>query len=451
MQQIFFIIITAVAAFFAYKQYSKIYRNITLGKAMEMEGSPAERWKNVLLIAFGQKKMFKRWIPAIFHLFIYVAFIFTQIELIEIVIDGLGGVHRFFAPLLGGFYTFIISTIELLSVLAFIATIVFLWRRNLLKVPRFFKPEMGGWPRLDANLILIGELLLLLGIFTMNGTDTVLQGLDPEHYPDTGNLAISSWLGPMLFGGMEEHTLQVLERAGWWLHYLVVLGFLNYLPISKHLHIMLAFPNTYYARLTPRGEMENMPEIMTEVKGMMGLIPEDEMPPMDAEIPEFGASDVMALSSRDILGAFTCTECGRCTAECPANITGKKLSPRKIMMDIRDRATEIGQNLDSGDTQYIKEGSEEKGLSLSNYDDGKSLFDYITREEIDACTTCNACVEACPVLINPLDPILKLRRYVILTESAGPDEWKPMFTSLENSGAVWQVPEARDAWTSKID
>lgn len=452
MQQILFILITGVAGYFAYKQYAKIYRNIHLGKDEKQNLDKSKSLRNMLLIAFGQKKMFKRWIPAIFHLFIYVAFVFTQIELIEIIVDGLFGVHRFFAPILGGLYTFIISLIEILSVLAFVATIVFLARRNVLKLPRFVKPEMGGWPKLDGNLILIGELLLLIGIFTMNGSDTVLQNMDPDHYPDTGNLAISSWLGPALFGGLSKGVLVFLERAGWWLHWIVVLGFINYLPISKHLHILLAFPNTYFAPQSSRGEMDNMPEIMKEVKGMMGLIPEDEMPPMDAEIPEFGAKDVMDLSWKNLLDAYTCTECGRCTSVCPANLTGKKLSPRKILMDIRDRATEIGQALDSGDEQYISEAAkaENKPLSIETFDDGKTLFDYISKEEIHACTTCNACVEACPVMISPLDPILKLRRYEILTESAGPAEWLPMFTSLENNGAVWQVPDSRAQWTEEF-
>ena len=383
-----------------------------------------------------------------FHLFIYVAFLFTQIELIEIFIDGIFGVHRFFAPILGGLYTLIINSIEILSLLALIATFVFLSRRNLLKVPRFHKDEMTGWPKLDGNLILYGELLLLIGIFSMNGADSVLQKLDPMHFTDTGTLAISSHLGPALFGGLSESALHIIERFGWWLHILVVFGFLNYLPKSKHLHILLAFPNTFFAKQNSRGEMENMPEIMNEVKGMMGLIEGAEDMPMEAELPEFGSKDVLDLSWKTILDAFTCTECGRCTSVCPANLTGKKLSPRKILMDIRDRATEIGEKLDSGDLQYVKEElkADAKMLTKDNFDDRKSLFDYICREELHACTTCNACVEACPVLINPLEPILKMRRYEILTESAGPSDWIPMFTSIENTGAVWQIPDDRDKW-----
>jgi len=450
--QIIFTLVIVVAFSVAIRNFGKIRRNILLGKDEDISGNEGQRWANVLLIAFGQKKMFKRWIPAFLHLSIYVAFLFTQVELIEILIDGFFGVHRFFAPYLGGLYTIIIGTIEILSLLAFIATIIFLARRNLLKVPRLVMPEMGGWPKIDGNLILFGELVLIIGIFTMNGADMVLQKLDPAHYPDTGFLPISGFLGPLLFEGIEINFLRVIERAGWWLHLITVLAFLNYLPISKHLHIILAFPNVWYSKLTSRGEIENMPEIMNEVKSMMGLIPEQEVD-MNAELPEFGAKDIFDLSWKNIMDAYSCTECGRCTSVCPANITGKKLSPRKILMDIRDRATEIGHNLDSGAHKFMSEESRSKNekLSPSNYDDGKNLFDYISREEIHACTTCNACVEACPVTINPLEPILKLRRYEILTESAGPTDWMPMFTSIENSGSVWQVPDSRDKWALDLN
>ncbi len=448
VQQVFFIIITIGAFYAALRQFSKLRRNIFLGKAEKIQGNEKERWQNVLLVAFGQKKMFKNFLPAIFHFFIYSAFLLTQIELLEILVDGFFGKHRFFAPFLGGFYTFLLNFIEILSVLAFVATIIFLARRNLLKIPRFVKSEMTGWPKLDANLILIGELALLLGIFTMNGADVALQSMDSEHYHSTGFLAISSTISPLIFGNMSEGFLIFLERSGWWLHILTVYAFLNYLPKSKHLHILFAFPNVYYSKLTPRGEMENMPEIMNEVKSMMGLIPESELP-MTEEIPEFGAKDVFDLSWKNLLDAYACTECGRCTNECPANITGKKLSPRKIMMDIRDRLTEVSTNIDSGDAKFIrdKDKGEKVKLKASNYDDGKSLFDYISREELHACTTCNACVEACPVLINPLEPILKMRRYEVLTESAGPNEWMSMYTSIENSGTVWQIPDSRDDWT----
>ncbi|MCG8330260.1 MAG: 4Fe-4S dicluster domain-containing protein [Chitinophagales bacterium] len=448
IQQILFVLISGAAIYVAAKAFLRIRRNILLGQDEDISGDTAQRWQNVALVAFGQKKMFKRWIPAIFHLFIYVAFLMTQVELIEIFIDGIFGVHRFFAPILGVLYTFIISFIEVLSVLAFVATVVFLARRNLLKVPRFWKAEMKGWPSLDGNLILVFETILLIGIFSMNGADMVLQKIDPAHYPDTGNLAVSSWLGPMLFGGLSEGALIIVERFGWWLHILMVFVFLNYLPYSKHFHIFLAFPNTYYARLKPRGEMENMPEIMNEVKSMMGLTEggEDAMD-MDAELPEFGANDILGLSWKNIMDAYTCTECGRCTSVCPANLTGKKLSPRKVMMDIRDRTEEIAKNIDSGDQQFAADDS--KPVGKGNYDDGKSLFDYISSEELHACTTCNACVEACPVLISPLEPILKMRRYEILTMSQGPQEWLPLFNSMENSGSAWAIADDRDKWAKE--
>ena len=451
IQQIAFLIVIVAAFGFAVFNFSKIRRNVLLGRDEEIKGDAAQRWRNVLLVAFGQKKMFKLWLPALFHFFIYAAFLLTQVELIEILIDGLSGKHRFFAGKLGGFYPFLISFIEVLSLLAFVATIIFLMRRNVIKVPRFFRPEMKGWPFLDGNLILIFEIILLVGIFSMNGADILLQELKPQHYPETGDLALSSWLGPALFGGLNEGELVAVERFGWWLHLLMVLVFLNYLPFSKHLHIFLAFPNTYFSRLRPRGEMDNMPAIMNEVKTMMGLTGDDAQAGASAEeeLPEFGASDVFSLSWKNILDAYSCTVCGRCTAVCPANITGKKLSPRKILMDIRDRATEIGRNLDSKDVQFARD--KEKPLSRDNYDDGKTLFDRISREEIHACTTCNACVEACPVLIDPLSPILQLRRYEILTESAGPAEWLPLFNSIENGGSAWAMAVDRDKWAKDLN
>lgn len=452
LSQIIFLVLTAVVFFIAFKQFGAIYQNIKLGKDEQISGDTGWRWQNVLMVAFGQKKMFKRFIPAILHFFIYAAFLMTQVELIEIFIDGIGGVHRFFAGPLGGLYTFIISFIEILSVLAFVATIVFLWRRNILKLPRFWKPEMIGWPKLDGNLILVGELLLLVGIFSMNGADTLLQQIDPEHFPDTGKLAISSWLGPALFGGFDASTLHFIERFGWWLHIIVVFGFITYLPFSKHLHIFLAFPNVFFSRKRSRGEIENMPEIMNEVKSMMGLV-EDTGAEMSEEIPEFGSKDIFDLSWKNILEAYTCTECGRCTSVCPANMTGKKLSPRKVMMDIRDRVEEVGKNLKTGSAEFISADKKADDVTLNkdNYDDGKSLFDYISNEELYACTTCNACVEACPVMISPLEPILEMRRYDILTNSSGPSDWLPMFNSVENGGAVWQMPEERAAWTKEMD
>ena len=442
IQSLLFIAVAGVTAWFAWKGYGRVWRNIRLGKPEKIGGDTAARWRNVLLVAFGQQKMFKNWLPAILHLFIYAAFVITQVELIEIFVDGIFGTHRFFAASLGGFYTFVISFIEILSVLAFVATVVFLARRNLLRVPRFWKPEMKGWPFRDANLILLGEIILITGIFCMNGADKVLQTRGLEHYHTTGAFAVSSRLGPALFGSLGNGALIAVERFGWWLHALTVFGFVCYLPYSKHLHILLAFPNTWYARLTPKGQMENMPDIQKEVRAMLGLTPSPspsgeggDIPPLEgSEALEFGADDVFSLSWQNILQAYSCTECGRCTAACPANITGKKLSPRKVMMDVRDRAEEVGYNIEN--QKFTKE----------NYSDGKNLFDRVTPEEIHACTTCNACVEACPVLINPLDIILKMRRHEILTQSAGPGEWLPMFNAIENNGAAWAMSEEREAW-----
>lgn len=439
IQQVLFILVAGASLGYAGMQFLKIRRNIKLGKDEPITGNNAERWRNVLLVALGQKKMFSRMIPAVLHLFIYVAFVITQIELLEIFVDGISGQHRVFWPILGALYTFLISFIEVLSVLALVATIAFLVRRNVLRLARFHKPEMKGWPFKDGNLILFLEVALIFFIFLMNSADMA------RHQNEYG-FVVSQFLSP-IWDGASDGSLHLLERIGWWGHILVVFAFLIYLPISKHLHIILAFPNTYFARLNPRGEMDNMPEVMNEVKNMLGIPVENAGPEVSMENLEFGASDVFSLSWKNVLDAYSCTECGRCTSVCPANLTGKKLSPRKIVMDIRDRADEIGQKLDSKDVQYAKDKAQP--LSAANFDDGRSLFDYISREEIHACTTCNACVEACPVLINPLEPILKLRRYEILSLSEGPSEWLPMFNSMENNGAVWAMSAEREAWSKE--
>lgn len=448
MAQLIFLIVTAMVAYIAIRQFKKVYQTILLGKSYNAAIDKGAAWRNVFLIAFGQQKMFKRWIPAVLHLGIYSAFLLTQLELIEIIIDGLFGTHRFLMSFLGVFYPILIGLIEILTLCALIATIAFLVRRNILKVARLSSSELNGWPKLDANLILIGEFLLVSGIFMMNGADYVLQSANPEYYHSIGFMPISSWLGPLLYGNMDVSTLQLIERFGWWLHVLVVYGFILYLPFSKHLHIFLAFPNVYFSNPAPRGKMENMPEIMNEVKSMLGM--EVANPSENAaEIQDFGVKDITDLTWKNILDSFTCTECGRCTEVCPANLTGKKLSPRKIMMSIRDRSEEISNKLATKDVQYTAtvDGIGATALTAANFNDGKSLFDYISREGIHACTSCNACVEACPVMINPLEPILQLRRYEILTESAGPPDWVPMFTAMENGGCVWQVHEDREAWT----
>ncbi|MDQ3047819.1 MAG: (Fe-S)-binding protein [Bacteroidota bacterium] len=432
IESIIFILLFLGGSIFFFWNVKKIRRNILLGKDVDRTDRPAERWKLMTLVALGQKKMFERPIPAILHLFLYAAFVITQIELIEIVLDGGLGNHRMFRPSLGGFYTFMVSFIEILSVLAFIGTIAFLARRNLLKVPRLVMNELNGWPKLDANFILIGELTLICFIFMMNGADEVLYNRGVSHAANLGDgslgLSISSHVGPALFGGMSDHSLHIIERIGWWGHIAIVLGFLNYLPYSKHFHILLAFPNVYYSNLEPKGEFTNLQSVTNEVKAMMD--PSFVPPVADPNVPmRFGAKDVADLTWKQLLDSYTCTECGRCTSACPANITGKLLSPRKIMMDTRDRLEEVGKNIDANKGEFKE--------------DGKSLLDnYITREELWACTSCNACVQECPVNIDPLSIIMDMRRYIVMEESAAPAELNGMFTNTENNGAPWQFSQA---------
>jgi heterodisulfide reductase subunit C len=439
-----FILLSGASFFLFYKQAKVIYDNIMLGRKEKIHDDPAWGIKQMLMIAFGQKKMFKITSAALLHLVIYVSFLITQIELVEVFLDGVIGTHRgiyhffedhnlvFFQQL----YYLSINIIEILSLLTFIVTVIFMYRRDILKLPRFTKPEMKGWPTLDANLILIFEMILITCIFSMNIGDAALQlkGTNP-HYPAlNGGLFIVSGAIAPYFQNFSEGILMALERFGWWGHIIMVFVFLNYLPRSKHLHIMLAFPNTYFSRPEPKGQIVNMPDIMNEVKSMM----DDTFvaPAIEGEM-KFGAKDANDLSWKNLLEAYTCTECGRCTKECPANQTGKKLSPRKIMMDTRDRIEEIGK------------GIREHGPEFS---DNKSLLgDYITKEELLACTSCNACVEECPVNINPLNIILELRRNLIMEQSDSPTEWNNVFTNLENNQAPWQFsPEDRLNWVEDI-
>jgi heterodisulfide reductase subunit C len=420
ISNIIFLLLTVIAFYIFAKKILRIKRNIHLGRSIELNDQPIARWKNVFMLALGQKKMFRNIPVALLHLIIYVGFIIINIELLEIIIDGIAGTHRFFAPFLGGLYPFLINSFEILALLVFVACIFFLSRRNILRVKRLISNDLTGWPKTDANLILVIEMVLM-GLFLL------MNAADPA-----SNFIISSWIKPSL-SSLNEHQLHSIEQSAWWMHILGIYGFMNYLPYSKHLHIVLAFPNAYYASLEPKGKMHNMVAIQNEVLYAM----QPELAPTNAAAPEkFGAKDVMDLSWKNLMDAYSCTECGRCSAACPANSTGKLLSPRKIMMDTRDRLEIVGKNIDANG-QFI--------------DDGKSLLnDHITIEELRACTTCNACVEECPVSISPMDIIVELRRSLIMEDSNAPSEWNGMFSNIENNFAPWKfAPDDRDAWTKQ--
>ena len=430
ISQLIFGIIFIAAIILFYKNASKIYRNIKLGQSVNRTDRAGERIKIMLLVAFGQKKMFKKPIPAILHLFVYVGFCIINIEMLEIVIDGLFGSHRVLSNVLGGFYDFLIFSFEILAFLVLLGCVIFMIRRNVLKIKRLNQSELNNWPKTDANLILTAEILLMAAFLIMNAADYKLQTLGAAGYHSVGSFPISSYLVGILPDSVSN--LILIERFAWWFHIIGVLAFLNYLPISKHLHIILAFPNTYFTRLEPKGEFKNMASVTEEVKVML----DPSLPPPTGEASRFGVKDVQDLTWKNLLDAYTCTECGRCTSACPANMTGKLLSPRKIMMDTRDRLEEVGKNID-------KNGS--------FVDDGKGLLDtYITREEIWACTTCNACVEQCPVNINPLEIIVGLRQFAVMEESQAPSSINNMFSNLENNGAPWKYSQAdRANWTNQ--
>lgn len=436
ISSIIFIALCVVAGGFFLFNARKIRRNILLGKDVELNDNKSQRLKTMALVAFGQKKMFTRPVPAILHFFLYAAFVITQVELIEIVFDGISGHHRSFREALGGFYTFVISFIEILSVLAFIGTIAFLARRNLLKVPRLTMNELNGWPKLDANLILIMEFTLICFIFMMNGADEVLYNRGESHAKNLGDgsfgFTISQFVGPLIYDSMPTPGLHVIERIGWWGHIIMVFSFLNYLPVSKHLHILLAFPNTYFSNLKSKGRFDNLFEVTDVVKPNFDPSYQPQLDPN--ALIKFGVKDVQDLTWKQLLDSYSCTECGRCTSSCPQNITGKALSPRKIMMDTRDRLEEVGKNIDKNKGTFV--------------DDGKSLLgDYITAEEIWACNTCNACVQECPVNIDPLSIIMGLRQQLVLEQSAAPAELANMFSNMENNGAPWQFsPADRANW-----
>ena len=441
ISQLLFIVLLVVGFGFFSFNISKIRKNISLGKPLDRSDNKAQRIKTTLLVALGQKKMFQRIVPALLHLFIYVAFLFTSTELIEIIADGISGSHRFFLNKLGWIYVLLISTIEVLSVLAFISTLYFLARRNLLQVPRFKMSEMTGWPKLDGNIILYLEIVLLVCVFTMNGADEALFLQGKSHVAGSGSFGflISSFTAPYFFNYFDVETLMVLERLGWWGHIFVVFGFLNYLPYSKHFHIIMAFPNTYFSNLNNKGAFNNLSSVKEEVLKMFDPNFDPYATPSQGEalVPDrFGAKDVEDLTWKSLMDAYTCTECGRCTSACPASQTGKLLSPRKIIMDTRDRLEEVGAN---------------KRKNGPDFKDKKSLLgDYISEEEIWACTSCNACVQECPVSIDPLSIIIDLRRYLVMEESKVPSELAGMLTNIENNGAPWQFAQAdRNNWVDE--
>ncbi|WP_462266302.1 4Fe-4S dicluster domain-containing protein [Mucilaginibacter sp.] len=421
--QIIFLLILAAASWLFTRNLIKIRRNILLGKEVNRSDQPARRWKVMAKVALGQSRMGKRPLAAVMHLFIYVGFIIINLEVLEIMIDGLFGSHRVFHKGLGSLYGLLTSGFEVLAVLVLVACITFLARRNILHLKRLTGREITAWPRSDANYILIIEILLMTAFLTMNAADYKLQQLHYGDYVQAGNFPVSSLLSPLLPSG--GHVLALIERNCWWFHIAGILAFLNYLPYSKHFHILMAFPNTWYSNLNLKGQFTNMVSVTNEVKAMLdpSFIPE-----APAEINRFGAKDATDLTWKNLMEAYTCTECGRCTSVCPANQTGKLLSPRKIMMDTRDRITEIGQGIE----QHGKDHQDNKAL----------LDDYITREELWACTTCNACVEACPVNINPLEIITEMRRYIVMEESQAPASLNNMFSNTENNGAPWKYSNA---------
>lgn len=433
---LFAILLFATLGYFI-RNIKRLSRNIKLGKPTQLNDHKAERWANMAKIALGQSKMVVRPVAGIMHIIVYLGFIIINIEVLEIIIDGLLGTHRIFAPL-GKAYDLLIGSFEILALAVIVAVVVFWLRRNFIRLQRFMKPEMQGWPKKDANLILYIELVLMILFLTMNAADYQLQQLGADNYTQAGVFPVSQYLAGVL-DNSSESVLVFIERTAWWLHITGILFFLNYLYYSKHLHILLAFPNTYYGKLVPKGQFENLDSVTREVKLMMDPTADPFATPSEGTTPpeKFGASDVMDLNRIQLLNAYTCTECGRCTSECPASQTGKKLSPRKIMMDTRDRLEEVGKIIETNKGTFV--------------DDGKQLLnDYITAEEIWACTSCNACVEACPVSIDPLSIIMSMRQYLVMEQSAAPSELNTMMTNIENNGAPWPFNQMdRNNWVKE--
>jgi len=423
LPNIVFALLLITALFFFTKNILTIRRNILLGKDIERKDQSKKRWGNMVRMALGQSKMVTKPIAGSLHVIVYVGFVIINIELLEIILDGLFGTHRLFAPYLGGFYNVLIASFEILAALVLVAVVLFWIRRNIIKIKRFLSSEMKGWPKKDADYILYFEIVLMSLFLSMNATDLLLQNISAPHYIKAGSFPISQFIAP-LFSSLSMESLVVLERTFWWLHIIGILIFLNYLYFSKHLHILLAFPNTYFANLNPKGFFKNNPTVTAEVKLMLDPNADPYAVPADGAVPDkFGASDAIDLNWVQLLNAYTCTECGRCTSECPANQTGKIFSPRKIMMDTRDRLEEIGKNIE-------KNGSFQE--------DGNQLLDnYITREELWACTSCNACVDVCPVDIDPLSIIMDMRQYLVMEESAAPTDLNNMMSNIENNGAPW--------------
>ena len=421
---IIFITVFCYAIFLFSKNVKKIYRNINLGISIDRTDNKKTRFLQMLRIAFGQSKMIDKPIVGLLHIVVYVGFLVINIELLEIVVDGVLGTHRVFAPFLGSFYNFLIAFFEIFALLVIVSIVIFWIRRNMLSIKRFLSLEMKGWPKNDANIILYAEIVLMGLFLTMNGADLWIQQNAPEfNYASAGSFPVSQYLLP-LFDGLSSNVVFVIERSAWWLHIIGILCFLNYLYYSKHLHILLAFPNTYFANLNVKGKFSNLKSVTNEVKMMLDPSIDPYASTSSSEISKFGASDVFDLSKIQLLNAYTCTECGRCTSECPANLTGKKLSPRKIMMDTRDRMEAVGKNIDKNNGEFKSDGKE-------------LLSDYITKEELWACTSCNACVEACPIGIDPLSIIMDMRRYLVMEKSDAPSELNNMMSNIENNGAPW--------------
>ena len=421
---IIFIALFSFALYLFVKNVKKIYRNINLGISIDRNDNKKTRLLQMLRIAFGQSKMIDKPIVGLLHIVVYVGFLVINIELLEIIVDGALGTHRVFAPFLGSFYNFLIAFFEIFAFLVIVSVIIFWIRRNMLNIKRFLSLEMKGWPKNDANIILYVEIVLMVLFLTMNGADLWIQQNAPEfNYISAGSFPVSQYLLP-LFDSFSANSVFIIERSAWWLHIIGILCFLNYLYYSKHLHILLAFPNTYFANLNVKGKFTNLKSVTNEVKMMLDPSIDPYSSANSAEVSKFGASDVFDLSKIQLLNAYTCTECGRCTSECPANQTGKKLSPRKIMMDTRDRMEAVGKNIDTNKGKFIVDGKE-------------LLGDYISKEELWACTSCNACVEACPIGIDPLSIIMDMRRYLVMEKSDAPSELNNMMSNIENNGAPW--------------